>query len=65
MHGSAGATSQGHWNRMFRGCWCSSIEMLKGSCSFSLLSGVKGFNGLADGGERGLKKKKVARTYVG
>lgn len=31
---------------MFRGWFCSSVEMLRGSCSFLLLDGVKGFIGL-------------------
>lgn len=39
LHNSAGATSQGNRNKMFRGWFCSSIEMLRGSCSYLLLDG--------------------------
>lgn len=46
LHYSTRATSQGNRNKMFRGWFCSSIEMLRGSCSFLLLDRVKGFNGL-------------------
>ena len=49
LHDSAGATSQGNRNKMFRGWFCSSIEMLRGSCSFLLLDRVKGFIGLVAG----------------
>lgn len=49
LHDSAGATSQGNRNKMFRGWFCSSIEMLKGSCSFLLLGGVSGFTVLVAG----------------
>lgn len=59
LHGSTGATSQGYWNKMFRGSLCSSIEMLKGSCSFSLLKRVKEFMGFVAG-----EGKKIENTNV-
>ncbi len=49
LHDSAGATGQGNRNKMFRGWFCSSIEMLRGSCSFLQLEGVTGFIGLVAG----------------
>lgn len=41
LHYSAGATSQANRNKMFRGWFCSSIEMLRGSCSFLLRQGER------------------------
>lgn len=55
LHGNTGATSQGYWNKMFRGLLCSSIEMLKGSCSFSMLKRVKEFMGFIEGEGEKLK----------